>query len=48
MSAYEGRADGAADDLACDAMKLFELGDGGQFDKAVVWPPSLFGYRQGR
>jgi hypothetical protein len=45
MSAFGGKADVAADDLEGDAMRL--LGDGGQSDKAVVWPPSLFAYRQG-
>jgi len=40
MSAFGGKADVAADDLEGDAMRL--LGDGGQSDKAVVLPPSLF------
>jgi hypothetical protein len=45
LLAFGGKADVAADDLEGDAMRL--LGDGGQSDKAVVWPPSLFAYRQG-
>jgi hypothetical protein len=32
----------AADDLGCNAMKLFELGEG-----VPGTPPSLFAYRQG-